>query len=67
MGRGIGRMLLDDALRTARACGARALVIDSDPHAEGFYLRMGAARTGEVPADVAGVRRVLPRLRIPLP
>lgn len=64
MGRGIGRMLFDDAMRTAAASGARALVIDSDPHAEGFYVRMGAVRMGEVQADAEGVRRVLPRLRI---
>jgi GNAT superfamily N-acetyltransferase len=66
MGRGMGRMLFDDALRTAAAGGARWMTIDSDPHAEGFYLRMGAVRTGEVPADVGGVRRALPRLRIPV-
>jgi GNAT superfamily N-acetyltransferase len=66
MGRGIGRLLFEDAVRTAAAHGARALVIDSDPHAEEFYRRMGAERIGEVPADVEGVRRVLPRLRIAL-
>lgn len=66
MGRGIGRMLFDDALRIAAEHGARTLTIDSDPHAEGFYLRMGAARIGEVPADVGGVRRSLPRLRMTL-
>jgi GNAT superfamily N-acetyltransferase len=66
MGRGIGRLLFDDALRIAAGRGARTLVIDSDPHAEGFYLRMGAARIGEVPADVGGVRRALPRLRMTL-
>jgi GNAT superfamily N-acetyltransferase len=64
IGTGIGRLLFDDALRIAAESGARELVIDSDPHAEGFYLRMGARRTGEVPADVGDVRRTLPRLRI---
>jgi GNAT superfamily N-acetyltransferase len=67
MGRGIGRVLLEDAMRIAAAARARALVIDSDPHAEGFYLRMGAVRTGEVPADVDGTPRVLPRLVVRLP
>ena len=66
IGRGIGRMLFADAMRTAAMHGARMMVIDSDPHAEGFYLRMAAVRTGEVPADVEGVARVLPRLRMPL-
>lgn len=66
IGTGIGRMLWDDAVRIAAQSGARALVIDSDPHAEGFYLRMGARRIGEIPADVCGIRRTLPRLRIAL-
>lgn len=66
MGRGIGRDLLRHAVRTARAAGAARLEIDSDPHAEAFYLRMGARRIGEVPADVDGVRRVLPRLEVVL-
>ncbi|HEX2076888.1 MAG TPA: GNAT family N-acetyltransferase [Longimicrobium sp.] len=62
MGRGMGRALFRHAVRTAGAYGAARLEIDSDPHAEEFYRRMGARRIGEVPADVDGVRRVLPRL-----
>jgi GNAT superfamily N-acetyltransferase len=64
MGRGIGRELFGHAVGTARAGGATRLEIDSDPHAEAFYRRMGARRIGEVPADVDGVRRVLPRLEV---
>ena len=64
MGRGLGRALFEHAIRTAREQGAARLEIDSDPHAEGFYLRMGARRIGEVPADVDGARRVLPRLEV---
>ena len=63
-GLGIGRMLFEDAVRTARERGARTLVIDSDPHAEAFYLRMGARRTGQLPAPMDGIDRVLPRLVI---
>jgi GNAT superfamily N-acetyltransferase len=66
MGAGIGRALLEHAVRTARELGAARLRIDSDPHAEAFYLRMGARRIGEVRADVDDVRRVLPRLEIAL-
>jgi GNAT superfamily N-acetyltransferase len=64
MGRGLGRLLLEDAMRIAASHGARELRIDSDPYAEAFYLRMGAVRIGETAADVGGVRRALPRLRI---
>jgi GNAT superfamily N-acetyltransferase len=66
MGKGIGRELLTHAVDTARAQGAVRLEIDSDPHAEAFYQRMGALRVGEVRADVDDVRRVLPRLEITL-
>lgn len=66
MGRGLGRALLAHAARTAAALGADRLQIDSDPHAEGFYLRAGAVRVGEIPADVAGTRRTLPRLMLSL-
>lgn len=66
MGRGLGRELLGHAVRTARELGAARLEIDSDPHAEEFYRRMGAVRIGEVRADVDEVRRVLPRMEIVL-
>lgn len=66
MGRGIGRALLDHAVQAARGLRAARLEIDADPHAEAFYLRMGARRIGEVRADVADVRRVLPRMEIAL-
>lgn len=64
MGHGIGAQLFLHAAATARELGAARLEIDSDPHAEAFYRRMGARRIGEVPADVDGVRRVLPRLEL---
>jgi GNAT superfamily N-acetyltransferase len=66
IGRGLGRELLSHAVATARAHGAARLEIDSDPHAEAFYRRMGARRAGEVRADVDDVQRVLPRMEITL-
>jgi GNAT superfamily N-acetyltransferase len=62
MGRGVGRMLFEHACTVARERGARTLRIVSDPNAEGFYLRMGARRTGTHPSTPAG--RVLPALRV---
>ena len=58
---GAGRALFAHAVETARAAGAAAFFIESDPNAEGFYLAMGAVRTGERVA--AGSGRVLPVLR----
>lgn len=63
IGTGLGRMLWDDALTTAAAAGFEYLDIDSEPFAEGFYLRMGAERVGEIASgSVPG--RVLPQLRV---
>jgi GNAT superfamily N-acetyltransferase len=57
--RGLGRRLWAHLDQTARAAGARQL--DSDPHAEAFYLAMGMRRIGTAPSgSIAG--RMLPRL-----
>lgn len=64
MGAGIGRRLLAHAVERCRAIGAPRLWITADPHAEAFYVRLGARRVGEVPSVPAG--RVLPRLELPV-
>ena len=62
IGRGIGRLLLRDALRRAHAAGDIGLAIDADPHAAAFYLRCGAQPVGAVPAPMPGAAaRTLPR------
>lgn len=65
MGGGVGARLFAHAAATARALGGATLSIASDPHAEGFYRRMGARRIGEV-ASAPGDRR-LPVLIFALP
>ncbi len=62
MGAGVGRALFDHALKTAAAAGAAAVKIEADPHAEGFYKRMGARRVGEEVYELDGRGRVLPLL-----
>ncbi|MEV7169658.1 GNAT family N-acetyltransferase [Streptomyces sp. NPDC093224] len=42
IGQGVGRLLYREVLRRAVELGVRHLVIDSDPHAAGFYRAMGA-------------------------
>ena len=65
IGRGVGRLLLDDAVRTAAGCGWTTLRIESDPGAEGFYLAHGARRVGSVPSgSVAGRELPLLELRV---
>ena len=62
---GIGSLLLAAALDAARRAGRDALEFESDPHAEGFYLRKGARRIGEQVSEYhAG--GVLPVLRFDL-
>jgi GNAT superfamily N-acetyltransferase len=63
IGSGVGAALFADAVDRARAEGVSRLLIDADPHAEGFYTRMGARRVGTVASgSVAG--RELPRLEL---
>jgi GNAT superfamily N-acetyltransferase len=64
IGTGIGRRLFAHATEHLRAAGVRTVRIESDPNAEGFYLKMGARRVGEVPSTPAG--RTLPLLVLTL-
>ena len=41
---GLGRALLEHGKSTVRSLGGDSLVIQGDPHAEGFYLAMGGER-----------------------
>lgn len=62
MNQGVGALLFGQCEAAARTAGALRLTVESDPHAEGFYLKMGARRVGEVPAPVGGEERFLPAL-----
>lgn len=64
MKRGVGRRLFTHAIARTAALGASRLEIESDPHAEGFYQRMGARRTGAHTYMLDGQLRVLPVLTI---
>ncbi|WP_298128801.1 GNAT family N-acetyltransferase [Micropruina sp.] len=65
IGRGIGGLLLKDALTEAAARGFDDLTLEADPGAEPFYAHYGAVRIGETASgSIAG--RVLPRMRFML-
>jgi GNAT superfamily N-acetyltransferase len=66
IGHGLGRQLFDNAARAAQALGATEMIIDSDPNAEGFYLRVGAVRIGETVSRLTGEERIVPKLRYSL-
>jgi ribosomal protein S18 acetylase RimI-like enzyme len=65
MRNGHGRRLFGHAVAIARSGGARALELDADPNAVGFYERMGMERIGETPSTLIP-GRTLPRMRFEL-
>ena len=64
-GRGVGRDLVGACVERSREWGRRVLALESDPHAEGFYARLGAVRVGERASEVAPDRN-LPLMRLDL-
>jgi GNAT superfamily N-acetyltransferase len=62
MGKGVGRALFQHAEGVARRAHVSRLRVVSDPHAEEFYVRMGAAVYGREPAFMDGHERFLPLL-----
>ncbi len=66
IGAGVGRALFLYVKERAANLGVPALEISSDPNAEGFYRRMGAARIGDVQSEIEGKPRVLPRMTVDL-
>jgi GNAT superfamily N-acetyltransferase len=52
IGKRIGKLLWQHALKTAAANGIDHFFIKSDPFAEGFYLKQGAFKIGETPSSV---------------
>jgi GNAT superfamily N-acetyltransferase len=62
---GVGRVLFDWAVETAKSLGARRMIIEADPDAAAFYRGMGAREVGSAPSgSIPG--RVLPRLQLDL-
>src|SRR5580765_1280738 len=66
MGSGVGRALFIHVRDRATELHLPALELSAAPNAEGFYERMGAARIGEVRADMGGRARFLPRMKVDL-
>jgi len=62
MGKQIGKHLFTHAMTTAKELGAAEVEVEADPHAVGFYERMGAMRVGENVYELEGQPRILPLL-----
>lgn len=61
MGKGVGRLLFDWSVATARQFGAGEMIVEADPQAAPFYIHLGCrpagtAMSGSLPG------RTLPRL-----
>ncbi|MCB1306665.1 MAG: GNAT family N-acetyltransferase [Leptospiraceae bacterium] len=54
IGRGIGRLLMEDVRGQHVLSEDCPLYIEADPEAEGFYRRLGAVRVGRVPTLIPG-------------
>lgn len=67
IGTGVGRALFIHALSIASALHAEEVELEADPHAAGFYERMGAQRIGEIDASIDGLERHLPVFVIRVP
>jgi GNAT superfamily N-acetyltransferase len=63
MGRGVGSALFRHAQGRARELGFAFFEVQSDPHAAGFYERMGAERIGTSMTLLDSYRRDLPIFR----
>lgn len=65
MGQEVGKQLWQHAVARAAELRCTEVVLQSDPHAEGFYLAMGAQRAGVSQSRVFA-DRALPLLRFQL-
>ena len=61
---GYGSQLFWHAAQTAQRAAFQLLVIQSDPHAAGFYTALGARLTREIPSSIPG--RVIPSFELDL-
>jgi len=66
IGEGHGKRLWNYSVNLAKELGFRTLVLTSDPHAEPFYARQGAVRTGEKSSPIYPDRK-LPTMEYRIP
>jgi ribosomal protein S18 acetylase RimI-like enzyme len=66
IGRGIGKMLFLHAVELSLQRGYKNLRLEADPHAFGFYQKMGMHKIGEKHSEVDGQPRILPIMEIEL-
>ncbi|MGP4081218.1 GNAT family N-acetyltransferase [Pseudalkalibacillus sp. R45] len=58
IGEGYGKQLWSHVVHRANELDISSFTIDSDPHAMGFYEKMGAVKIGETPSTVFADRKL---------
>ena len=66
IGKGVGKTLFLHAVQTARGRGYKALRLEADPNALGFYEKMGMSKIGEQQSEGVDQPRVLPIMEMEL-
>lgn len=64
MGKGLGKLLLDDFIMRAKKDNAKSIILESDPNAETFYAKHGFVTTGQAETGTTG--RYLPIMELDL-
>lgn len=66
IGKGVGKALFLHAAGLARRRGYAILQLEADPHAAGFYEKMGMSKVGERQYEMDGQPRRLPIMEMKL-
>ena len=66
IGRGVGKALFLHAVERCRQQRYGILQLEADPHAVGFYEKMGMYQVGERQYEIEGQPRILPTMELKL-
>jgi GNAT superfamily N-acetyltransferase len=62
IGKGFGRILMDDFLSLVKRTSVNKIILDSEPNAEMFYAKLGFVKVGEI--DTSIKNRCLPIMEL---
>jgi ribosomal protein S18 acetylase RimI-like enzyme len=66
IGKGVGKRLFLHAAALSRQRGYKALQLEADPNAVGFYEKMGMVQIGERHSEIENEPRILPIMEMKL-
>lgn len=64
IGKGLGKILMDDFLIKIMSAGKNRILLHADPNAEAFYLKRGFTTIGQEPTSIPG--RFMPIMELQL-